>query len=65
VSKRFVAETLWPEFQEISETLRSYLSDVTDRIVQQVIHNDSSEAEVIENPKQLPRDMGQSIPFDI
>lgn len=54
VSKRFVDETLWPEFQEISETLRSYLSGVTDRVVQQVIHQDSSEAEVIEKPKQLP-----------
>jgi len=54
VSKRFVDETLWPEFQEFSETLRSYLSDVTDRVVQQVIHQDSSEAEVVEKPKQLP-----------
>ena len=26
LSKRFVDETLWPEFQEISETLRTYLS---------------------------------------
>jgi hypothetical protein len=54
VSKRFVDETLWPEFQEISESLRSYLSDVTDRVVQQVIHQDSSEAEVVEEPGQLP-----------
>ena len=37
VSKRFVDETLWPEFQEISETLRTYLSDVTDRVVRQVM----------------------------
>ncbi len=54
VSKRFVDETLWPEFQEISKTLQSYLSGVTDRVVHQVIHQDSSEAEVIETPKQLP-----------
>ncbi len=54
VSKRFVDETLWPEFQQISKTLSSYLSDVTDRVVHQVIHQDSSEAEVIEQPKQLP-----------
>jgi len=59
VSKRFVDETMWPEFQEISETLRSYLSDVTDRVVQQVIHQDSSEAEVVEKPKQLPLGMAQ------
>ena len=58
VSKRFVDETLWPEFQEISETLRIYLSDVTDRVVHQVIHQDSSEAEVIEKPKQLSLGVG-------
>jgi len=54
VSRRFVTETLWPEFQEISETLETYLSEVTDRIVSQVIHQDRSEAEVVEKPKYLP-----------
>jgi len=53
VSKRFVDETLWPEFREISETLRTYLSEVTDRVVAQVIHQDSSEAELVERPRQL------------
>ena len=60
VSRRFVDETLWPEFQQISEILRSYLSDVTDRVVQQVIHQDSSEAEVIEKPNHLPPGMDQA-----
>jgi hypothetical protein len=54
VSRRFVLETLWPEFQEISETLRSYLSEVTDRVVSQVIYQDSSEAKVVQEPKPLP-----------
>lgn len=53
VSKRFVDETLWPEFQEISETLRAYLSEVTERVVGQVIHQDSSEAEIVAKPIQL------------
>ena len=53
VSKRFVDETLWPEFQQFSDTLRVYLSEVTDRVVSQVIHQDSSEAEVVQTPKQL------------
>ena len=53
VSSRFVDETLWPEFQELSETLQTYLSEVTERVVSQVIHHDSSEAEVIEKPIQL------------
>jgi len=54
VSKNFVNETLWPEFQEISNTLETYLSEVTDRIVSQVIHQDSSEVEVVEKPAYLP-----------
>lgn len=54
VSKKFVDETLWPEYQEISKTLEAYLTEVTDRVVSQVIHQDSSEAEVVEKPKQLP-----------
>jgi len=54
VSKRFVDETLWPEFEQFSDTLERYLSDVTDRVVSQVIHQDSSEAEVVQKTKQLP-----------
>ncbi len=54
VSKRFVDETLWPEFLEISETLRAYLSEITDRVVSQVIHQDSSEAEVVKEQMMLP-----------
>lgn len=53
VSKRFVDETLWPEFQEISSMLRTYLAEVTDRVVSQVIHTDSSDAEVVAEPAQL------------
>jgi cell division septation protein DedD len=54
VSKRFVDETLWPEFQEISDSLQTYLSEVTDRVVSQVIHQDSSDADVVDDPSQLP-----------
>jgi hypothetical protein len=53
VSGGFVDEILWPEFQEISKTLRLYLSEVTERVVSQVICRDSSEAEVVERTRQL------------
>jgi hypothetical protein len=54
VPKAFVNETLWPEFQQISATLRTYLDDVTDRIIADVIHGDSSEAvEVADAPKLM------------
>jgi hypothetical protein len=54
ISKRFLDETLLPEFREISGTLQTYLADVTDRVIAQAIHKDSSEADVLEDPKQLP-----------
>lgn len=52
VPKAFVDETLWPEFEQISTTMRAYLDEVTDRIIADVIHGDSSEAaEVAEGHK--------------
>jgi hypothetical protein len=50
--KPFVSETLWPEYQQINAAMRTYLDEVTDRIIAEVIHGDSSEAaEVAEPPK--------------
>ena len=54
VSKRFVNETLWPQFERLSQTLQEYLSEVTDRVVVQVISEDLSEAVVISETQVLP-----------
>jgi hypothetical protein len=62
VPKRFVDETLWPEFQQISHALQVYLSEVTDRVVSQVIHQDGSDAEVVDKPKQLSLGLDQADP---
>ncbi|HXV61971.1 MAG TPA: hypothetical protein VEK15_14835 [Vicinamibacteria bacterium] len=59
VPKRFVDETLWPEFEDISSTLRSYLGEVTERVVSQVLHEDSSEATVVPEQQQLLFDGSQ------
>jgi hypothetical protein len=56
VSKKFVDESLWPEFNEISQTLESYLLEITDRVVTQVIHQNSSEAEVVQEPALIVSD---------
>jgi len=52
--RKFVNETLWPEFQEISMTLRNYLAEVTERVVSEVICRDNSEADIVDEPRQLP-----------
>lgn len=44
VPERFVDETLWPEFEALRGTLYEYLGEVTDRVISQAIHADSSEA---------------------
>lgn len=62
VSRSFVEETLWPEFREISETLRTYLSEVTERVVSEVIRQDSSEADVVEKPPKLSLVKDESTP---
>lgn len=53
VPEPFVNETLWPEFEQLNEALRTYLDEVTDRIVADVIHGDSSEATEVAPPAQL------------
>jgi len=42
----FVDKTLWPEFEQLDDTLRAYLNEITDRVISECIHANSSEAEV-------------------
>jgi len=51
--KPFVTETLWPEYEQINAAMRSYLDGITDRIIADVIHADSSEATEVAAPPQL------------
>ena len=53
VSKSFVDQTLWPEFEERGKVLRKYLSDVTDRVIREAIYEDSSEAEERSQPAAI------------
>jgi hypothetical protein len=54
--KAFASKTIFsrPEFQEISRTLRTYLSEVTERVISEVICRDNSEAAIVDEPRQLP-----------
>jgi len=51
VPKRFVDQTLWPEYTELNNVLRTYLDETTERVISRGIYEDSSEAEVM---KALP-----------
>ena len=53
VPRGFVNETLWPEFCQLERTLRSYLTEVTDRVIREAITTDDSEVEVRPEPAAL------------
>ncbi len=53
VPTRFVDETLWPEYLQLSQTLRTYLEEVTERVVSEVLQADGSEAAESDEPRQL------------
>jgi hypothetical protein len=51
--RSFMDQTLWPEFEELSRELQTYLSDITDRVIREAIHGDDSDADEVEEPKML------------
>lgn len=47
VSRRFVDETLWPEFSAASQELNGYLHKITSRVIEQAIGASDAEAEEV------------------
>ena len=43
----FVDKTLWPEFLELDKELTTHINETTERIINEAIFGDSSEAEEI------------------
>ncbi len=40
----FVDQTLWPEYLALSEALRAYLNEATERIIREEVYKDAGEA---------------------
>ena len=40
----FVEQGLWPEFEQLNAALTQYLSEVTERVIREEVHRDTSEA---------------------
>jgi hypothetical protein len=40
----FIEQVLWPEFEELNAALSQYLSEVTERVIREEVHRDTSEA---------------------
>lgn len=58
--RSFHEDTLWPEFQALSEELRNHLSDITERVIRETIHGDISEATEQEREKAAPELPGRA-----
>lgn len=49
----FQDNTLWPEFVALSKELRKHLAEVTERVIHDVVHDDTSDAAMSDEPKAL------------
>ena len=47
VSKSFVDKTLWPQFLELDKELTAHMDDTAERVINEAVFSDSSEAEEI------------------
>lgn len=53
-SERFLRETFLPEYDAMAKTLNEHLTEVTDRVVSEVLNADTSEPAVVDaEPRQL------------
>jgi hypothetical protein len=59
VPKRFVDETLWPQFQRASEELRRHLDDVATQVIERALDAKDVDAEEREQPQQALPFAGQ------
>jgi len=53
VPKRFVDDTLWPEFCELDAALRQTLERATDQVLRAVFEQEAAEAEEREEPRTV------------
>ena len=43
--RSFIDTVLWPEFEELSSALTTYLSEITEQIIREEVHGDTGDAE--------------------
>jgi hypothetical protein len=63
VPERFVKETLWPQFQQLSTTLRGWLEEVAERIIREVLQAEGGGVEErVASPRLGPGGSGPTMP---
>lgn len=51
--KSFIDETLWPEFEILSEALLAYLSELTSRLIREEVFSDLSDIDEVQEKPQI------------
>ena len=51
----FVDQVLWPEFEELSAALTAYLSEITERVIREEVHDETGEADEVDEPRRIGR----------
>jgi len=51
--KTFIEQVLWPEFQELSAALIAYLSEITEKVIREEVHGETSDAEEVDEPARI------------
>ena len=53
--RSFIEQVLWPEFQELSSALTAYLSEITNRLIQEEVYGEMQDAEEVDEPGRIGR----------
>jgi hypothetical protein len=51
--KSFSEQVLWPEFQELSAALTTFLSEITEKVIREEVHGETGEAEEVDEPARI------------
>jgi hypothetical protein len=51
--RSFLEAVLWAEFRELNKALSTYLAEVTERVIREAVHNETADAEELDEPPRL------------
>jgi len=51
--KSFVEQVLWPEFEELNAALTAYLSEITEKVIQEEVHSETGDADEVEEAPRI------------
>ncbi len=51
--RSFAEQVLWPEFQDLSTALSAYLAEITEKLIREEVHGETSDAEERDEPRRI------------